>query len=280
MTTALSLILPANNEAAHIQECLNAIMASEPFGDNAAVQIIVVPNGCSDDTANLARGFEPQATKRGWRLDVIELEQGSKLAALNAGEAIAKAPALAYLDADVVVSPKLLAETVAALHNTSPRYASGTVCISRSKSWITRAYATFYLQTPFMKQIAPGCGYFAMNKAGRARWAKWPAIISDDTFARLNFAPGERKQVSARYDWPLVEGLGNLIRVRRRQNAGVDELEHKFPELLVNDAKTRFAPLAILKAALRHPIGVFIYGLVAVTVKLVPAKDAAWDRGR
>ncbi len=100
---------------------------------------------------------------------MIELSQGSKLAALNAGDAASDAPIVGYLDADVIVSPALLAQTVAALAGDSPVYASGKVCLTRAQSWSTRAYATFYLQTPFMKQAALGCGFFAMNFAGRAR---------------------------------------------------------------------------------------------------------------
>jgi hypothetical protein len=119
-----------------------------------------------------------------------------------------------------------------------------------------------------------------MNRAGRARWAEWPAIISDDTYARLNFAPDERIEVSASYEWPLVEGLKNLIKVRRRQNAGVTELEAKFPALTKNDAKLKFTLLAVLQAVMRHPIGTLIYGLVSVTVKLRPDKNGEWKRGR
>lgn len=277
---ALSLIIPANNEAAHMARCLSAVLASDPLHDGAAVQIIVVPNGCRDETADIARGFQGQVQARGWHLDVIELAQGSKLAALNAGDAAAKAPALAYLDADVIVSPALLAQTAQVLGADAPAYASGKVQLSRSSSCFTRAYATFYLQTPFMKQPAPGCGYFAMNLAGRARFGEWPAIISDDTFARLSFSAAERHQLDAPYEWPLVEGMNNLIRVRRRQNAGVDELNAKFPDLMRNDAKLRFTPMAVLRAVLRHPIGTLAYGIVALSVKLTPDETGAWERGR
>ena len=180
MLPALTLILPANNEAEHIGPCLSAVLASNSLTDNAPVQIIVAANGCSDDTAQLARGFAAQTESRGWQLDVIELAQGNKIGALNAAETQAKANALVYLDADVHISPTLLAQTASALQTQAPIYASGTVKLSPSKSWATRAYGTFYLQTPFMKQPAPGCGYFGMNAAGRARWAEWPAVISDD----------------------------------------------------------------------------------------------------
>lgn len=262
MATALSIIIPANNEAGHIGACLEAVSASDPLPGGEAVQVIVVANGCTDETAALAAGFETHFAGRGWHLDVIELPKGGKLAALQAGEDMATSRALAYLDADVVVARELVAQTAAALRDASPRYVSGNVILMRAKSRTTRAYGRFYKQVPFMRQVAPGCGFFAMNAAGRARWAAWPDIISDDTFARLNFAENERVQVDARYEWPLVEGLRNLIRVRRRQNAGVDEIEDRFPELIGNDAKGGLEKVGLSKLLRQRPLALLFTGLL------------------
>lgn len=276
---SLSLILPANNEAQHIDLCLRAVLTSDT--DMAGpVQVIVVPNGCTDDTAAKARRLAPEFAAKGWTLEVVELEQGSKIAALSAGESAAAAPVLAYLDADVALSPAVLSQTVMALSAPAAAYASGEVRLSKAQSWTTRAYGRFYMCTPFMRQDAPGCGYFAMTAQGRGRWGPWPQIISDDTFARLNFTSSERVQIAAHYDWPLVEGLFNLIRVRRRQNAGVDEIGRKYPELLNNDAKTRFTLRDVARAAMRYPLGFLVYAAVTIAVKLSPGAANDWRRGR
>lgn len=280
MAPALSLILPAHNEADYIAPCLDAVLASDPLGDGARLEIIVVPNGCVDATASIAHSYEKAAETKGWSLKVETLEGGGKLAALNAGESAAQADVLAYLDADVLVSPTLLCKTHSALSGADPAYASGQVRLMRSKSWFTNAYGRFYNTVPFMRQTAPGCGFFAMNKAGRARWDAWPDIISDDTFARLCFAPCERFQVEASYQWPLVEGFRNLLRVRRRQNTGVDQIGTLFPELLSNDAKQGFAPRDLLKSATRHPLGFLAYGLVSLCARLSQQDTTDWKRGR
>jgi len=278
MATGLSVIIPASNEAEHIGACLDALFRSAaPDGD---VQVVVVPNGCRDATPKIARSYADAAQARGWTLDIVELAQGSKLAALDAGDAAALYPARAYVDADVVVSGQLVAQTLAALDCDDARYVTGEVRLAYVPSWVTRAYGRFYRQVPFMQQTAPGCGYFAVNRAGRARWGTWPQIISDDTFARLSFAPNERVQVAAAYDWPLVEGFANLVKVRRRQNAGVDEITARFPALQRNDSKLRFGTGALISAALRAPLGFVIYGAVALCVKLTPARNRGWDRGR
>ena len=280
MATALSVIIPANNEAAFIDDCLRAVLASEDLPNEDAVQIIVVPNGCSDSTADKARHFAQVFADRGWQLDVEERAEGDKLAALDAGDALAGAANRAYLDADVIVSPQLLRATCLGLASDQPRYATGRVHLKPATRVVTQLYGRFYRQVPFITQPAPGCGFFAVNGQGRARWAQWPRIISDDTFARLSFAPHERVEVAASYQWPLVEGFANLIKVRRRQNAGVAQIAAMFPELLNNDGKPRFGGAEVMRAIAKAPLGFVVYAAVSAVVKLTPGTASDWRRGR
>ncbi|MEM9581456.1 MAG: glycosyltransferase [Pseudomonadota bacterium] len=279
MATALSLIIPANNEAALIGACLRAVLGSDDVAQGA-VQVIVAANGCSDGTVQIACGFADDFAARGWHLTVLDLSEAGKLAALDAADAAAAASNRAYLDADVIVTPPLIAQTAAALDTSSPRYVSGEVRLAPARTLASQLYGRFYKQVPFMQQPAPGCGYFAMNGAGRGKWDTWPRIISDDTFARLNFTPQERHQLRASYTWPLVEGFGNLVRVRRRQNAGVDEIARTFPKLVANDSKSRFTAAGLVKAILRAPLGFAVYASVALVVKLTPGSGQGWSRGR
>ncbi len=99
----LSLIIPASNEEAWIGRCLQAVADSAPVP--GGLEVIVVANGCRDHTATVARGFAGRVPG----LQVLELAQGSKPAALNAGDAAANGPLRAYLDADCVLSPPVLA---------------------------------------------------------------------------------------------------------------------------------------------------------------------------
>ena len=55
---------------------LERIIAGDP---DAAIELIVVANGCTDDTARVAASVDP-------RVVVVEMPQASKIAALNAGE--------------------------------------------------------------------------------------------------------------------------------------------------------------------------------------------------
>lgn len=258
-----------------IGACLQALFASEPVPGGA--EVIVVANGCHDTTVADAEACRPQA--RDWTLTVLDLPQGGKPGALNAGEAAARGAVLAYLDADVLVSPPLLRQISEVLDRPKPGYASGQVVIPTPANRFSRLYAGFYRQVPFFHHGVPGCGLFAMTRAGRARWGDWPGIISDDTFARLNFAPCERLAVPAGYDWPIVEGLRALIRVRRRQDAGVAEITRLYPALLANDDTRPSGPAWVLRAALRAPLGFLAYIAVAVAVRLRQG-GGDWTRGR
>ena len=72
-----SIIIPAHNEQAVVARGIQAL-ARDAGADS--YQVIVVANGCSDDTAGVAR--------RAWdRVDVVETDIPSKSNALNLGDA-------------------------------------------------------------------------------------------------------------------------------------------------------------------------------------------------
>jgi len=272
----ISVIIPAHNEERLLGPCLQALLASGPVP--APVEVIVVANGCRDQTVAVAQSFAEQITRKGWDFRVLDLPQGGKPGALNAGDGAARGDARVYLDADVTVAPGMLAGLWAALDRPDPAYASGRVVIC-AESRVSRRYARFWARLPFMATGVPGCGLYAVNGAGRARWGNVPEIISDDTYVRLLFAPGERHLVDARYDWPIAEGLGALVRVRRRQDAGVAEIVREFPALLANDDTQSIGFGALLRLVLSDPLGFLTYADVAVLVRLLPAPKT-WSRGR
>ena len=274
-----SVLIPAHNEADYLPACLDALLASTPVA--GGVEVIVIANGCTDDTAAIAERYRAQAEAKGWGWQVLDLEEGGKLGAWNAGEDASSGTALIYLDADVLVSPPLVGQLAEALHGDGPRYASGRAEVTvKGGDPLTRHYTRFWLTTPFMVHGVPGFGVFAMNRAGRARWGKWPDIISDDTFARLNFTPEERIQVAATYDWPMIEGFRRLVQVRRRQDIGVQEIEDRYPALMQNDdPHDRTVP--VWRRALRDPAAFAAFVAVRLAIHLpIMRSSNRWVRGR
>lgn len=276
---AISVIVPASNEEEYIGRCLDSILESK-WSCSGFVEVLVISNGSRDKTAEMALSRFGAFRHQGWRLRVVELEDGGKMKALNAGDVLAGAGTRVYLDADVTVSPGLLNQLASALNVCEARYASGTLNLANTSNVFTRRYARIYAKVPFLTSGVPGAGLFAVNASGRLRWDKFPEIISDDTFVRLSFRPEERIGVHATYTWPLVDGWRNLVRVRKRQDEGVEEIKRTYPELLQNDDKPAFSLTHKLKLALADPIGFAAYASVALAVRLTPKRNVGWSRGR
>ncbi|MTH77823.1 glycosyltransferase [Paracoccus aestuariivivens] len=274
--TACTILIPAHDEADYIDACLDSLLQQD---HQDRVEVIVIANGCRDDTAARGRARIPAFADRGWSLRVEELAQGGKIGALNNGDACARDGIRIYLDADIRMSPELLSGLVEVLDVDIPRYAGGRLVVAPAKSSVSRHYARFWQKLPFVARGVTGAGLFAVNAAGRKRWAEFPEIISDDTFARLQFTEAERFLVDAPYLWPIVEGFGPLVKVRRRQDRGVTEIAQKFPHLLDNQGHVRPDRSELSRLAASDPVGFATYSAVALAVR-TRRKDDGWSRGR
>lgn len=273
----ISVIIPANNEECYIGGCLEALLRqSQAAGE---VEIIVVANGCTDATTDSARRYAKNFDERGWPFVVLELEQGSKIEALNAGDRTANGEIIAYLDADIICDPELFGQLRTVLEKSQPGYATGKLSLRPTTSWFSAAYGRFWKKLPFVENGAVGAGMYAVNSAGRARWQEFPDIIADDTFARLHFSPDERTEVPAAYHWTIVEGFSNLVKVRRRQDMGMQQFASLFPHLMGNEGKPKLTVSTIGRLAFTDPIGFLVYCTVALAVRM-GKNDAAWARGR
>lgn len=274
--TLCTIILPAHDEADYILPCLQGVLAQDHTGP---VHLIVAANGCTDATAELARSQAGAFANRGWFLRVEELPQGGKIGALNHADGCAQPGIRLYLDADIRMSPRLLSGLVAILDTPQPRYAGGRLVVAPAQSAISRAYARFWQKLPFVAQGVTGAGLFAVNAAGRARWGAFPQIISDDTFARLQFEEAERFLVDEPYEWPLVEGFKPLVRVRRRQDQGVAEIARLYPELPARQGHVRPGRAELMRLATADPLGFAAYAAVALAVRM-GRNQQEWARGR
>ena len=279
-----TVVIPCCNEENYILGALEAIAGQTGLPDGHGIEVIVAANGCTDRTVQIARACAPEFARKGFELRVLDIPEPGKIGALNRAEQAARFEARVFVDADVILEPEVLAELGGLLDDPAPVYASATVTIPPPRSVISRAYARVWTNLPFVRDGVPGIGLYAVNAAARRRWGEFPAIYSDDRFVRLNFAPHERRKARARYRWPLPEGLGNLIRVRRRWTEGNLELVRRFPELIANDSERNNTPSnlgTLLATPLSAAVFVAIYVASEVLARL-PRRQTGfhWRRGR
>ena len=102
-------------------------------------------------------------------------------------------------------------------------------------------------------------------------------VFADDAFVRSLFTPAERRRGEADYSWPLSEGFRDLVRVRRRQDAGVKEQARFQPDFAPGSDRPDRRELR--KLALADPAGFAVYAAVALATRLSGA-DEHWARRR
>ncbi len=273
----LSVIIAARNEESYIGDCLQSLLDQD---DSAGpVEVILAANACTDDTAGVAASYRPAFEARGWSLNILDVPTPGKVNALNAADSAGNGMALVFLDADVRLDAEILGQLRQVLETDTPRYATGTLEVAPAKTWFTRHYARFWTQLPFVQGGTVGAGLFAVNRAGRGRWDLFPDIISDDTYVRLLFTPDERIEVPAHYHWPMVEGFANLVKVRRRQDAGVRESHRLYPDLPGNEGKAGVTRSDLSRLFVRMPISFLVYASVHIAVRL-RSDNTGWSRGR
>ena len=178
---AASVIIPAHNEVATLGRNLQSLRDGAP-----PLEILVVCNGCTDDTAEVARAVMPPVR-------VIEISEPSKAEAVRVGnEATTVFPRL-HLDADVEVSGASIAALVAPLVEgralaTAPRREIPKVGCS---VWV-RWYYEVWERLPQVRAGLFGRGAFALSEAGQARVSAVPRVLSDDLVASEAFSDSER----------------------------------------------------------------------------------------
>jgi glycosyltransferase involved in cell wall biosynthesis len=129
MAPLVSVVVPALNEAAHIEDCVTSILAQEIDGE---LELIVVDGRSNDATAELARA-------RGAR--VIANPERTTPNALNYGLAAARAPVLLRFDAHSEMGPGYIAACLRALREENGAVNVGGWCEVRGRGSWGRAVA-------------------------------------------------------------------------------------------------------------------------------------------
>ena len=275
--SGLSIIIPAHNEAAVVGRTLNSILAN-PL--DRPVQIIVVANGCTDQTAQVVRAFGAD------KVELVETPVGSKVHALNLGDRAAKYDLRAYLDADIELSSNALQCVVNAfdedpgLRLAMPRAKH----VYRGRNPILAGYYALWRSMPYVRKGAMGGGFYCINRELRTRFREFPTITADDKFIRNLAKPTERRVLETCHATvTMPQTFADLLKVKTRWTYGNLELSATHPDLNANDQNKH-------EGAIRHlllrpwqwinvPAFIFVYIYAQIAArKRFAAKQAVWDR--
>ena len=235
------VVIPAHNEERVIARTLGRLAVG--VGPEA-FDVVVVCNGCTDRTAEVARSVAPWAR-------VLEVPKPSKAEAVRVGNAAGTVFPRVHLDADVAISgadvmhlvqPLLEREILA----TAPQ----RVLLRDRSSRLVRWFYDVWEQLPQVRSGLFGRGVIALSEEGQRRVDALPQLMSDDLGVSEAFDPRERRVVTTAFAEVRAPGtLRDLVRRRVRVATGnnqADQVGVRRPE-----SSTTWGSLARL--AIRQP---------------------------
>jgi cellulose synthase/poly-beta-1,6-N-acetylglucosamine synthase-like glycosyltransferase len=129
----VSVIIPALNEEDVIARSLNAL--TQQTFPRTSFEVILVNNGSTDCTLEIARGFE-----KALNLTTIH-KRGAHISALrNLGVASSKGAFIAFLDADCIAPSRWLSQAVELLQSDASVVIGARYTIPEDSSWLARAW--------------------------------------------------------------------------------------------------------------------------------------------
>ena len=246
-----------------------------PGLDDGEAQVVVVPNGCTDRTAELAKSVSAVTT--------LDVAVASKSAALNAGDNCASAFPRIYVDADVMLSAETLRALTHVLTVADARVASPTVrFVLDGRPWSVRAFHRVYEKLPYIDNALIGHGVYALSAAGRARFDEFPTVTADDLFVQRLFSTHERIILGSHFvDVQTPKTLRSLLAIRTRTAYGNRQLAMLSADTHGASTRTTIVALAkVIRAEPRIMPAAVVYIGVTVAARWKARRKAAgvWQR--
>ena len=262
MTT---IVIPAYNESRVIRRLLEQLTNG---ADRGEMDIIVVANGCTDDTAEVAASFGPAVR-------VLTLPGASKHEALTAGDRAATGFPRIYVDADVELRVEDVRALTAALCQPGVLAAAPERELAMTgRPWQVRWYYDVWTLLPGVQRGLWARGVIAVNEAGHRRLADLPPLQADDLAASLMFEPHETALVpGARVIIHPPRTFADLLHRRARSATGVAQIE-RAQDLDGSADRTRISDLTAIirrRPGMLPQVGYFLSVAVFARLRAIPA---------
>ena len=270
-----SVVIPAHNEAVTIGRNLRALRRGTRDDD---LEVVVVCNGCTAQTAEAARAADPRAR-------VIEIEEPSKAEAVRVGNTATEVFPRVHLDADIELSGTDLLALLEPLSRrsvlaTGPRRDVPKTGCSRWVRW----YYEVWESLPQVESGLFGRGVVALSEEAQARVSALPRMLSDDLGMSDAFSAQERCVVSTAV---AVVHPPRTVRdlVRRRIRISTGNTQAARLGVRRPASRTRLRTLLALSVsrpglALRVPVflGIHVAALVGARRAVRAGDFTSWQR--
>jgi glycosyltransferase involved in cell wall biosynthesis len=183
----ISVVIPAHNESAVIGRLLAGLLAD---ADPDEFDVVVVANGCTDDTAEVAGRFGAAVT-------VLTSPVPSKFAALRLGDEKARGFPRLYVDADIELDTAAARALAAALDEPGVlAVAPDREVVLDGRPLVLRWYYQFWQRLPVVQRGLFGRGVIGVSAAGKQRLGEIPEVMGDDLAASVAFEATEKRVVA------------------------------------------------------------------------------------
>ncbi len=253
----ISVIIPAYNEEKVIARCLKGLDDQE-----ARLDVIVVCNGCTDNTAQVA-------TKASSSASIISIDMASKTNAINIGLKHCRFKKILLLDADIFLTFENLMKLSVIAEKSDCLVASPLANVELARtSFMVKHYYLVALKLPYFQKYKISAAIL-LNEIGIERLGMIPNVISDDNYISLQFKENEKAVIKTiQYTLTPPENFWSLIKILTRSELGNLELKMKYPNFLGEKEHTHARDLILMLLNLRLFPSLAIFILTKLVVKI------------
>lgn len=272
MTLRATVLIPAHNESTVIARTLRPMC---DLAESGTISLIVIANGCSDDTAAVASAICPAAL-------VLQTQTTGKTNALNLGIERAH-PGLPVLcvDADLELTAAAALALIAAIEAGALAAVGQMKVDSRLASGVVQAYQRAWARNPYFAKGKFG-GVCALAPAVTRNLFPLPHVTGDDEYLRRSIDADHIAFVpECQFTAQSPRTLKSLFATRKRALRGTRQVQRLgLANPTSNTAQT------MLKASLSQPralLDLAVFAAIGLAVRLAlsverHSKSTTWER--